>query len=190
MLLYNLCQSNTPKKKWVFLLLLKDTGGKINEHSAGIIITRNVEKRISWLAWLANRKNRWENLYNSCIKRFKRFFKGCKWLTQTRTALIGLANTWINGNDSAEYTVTPTTLKKLDPYRLLSFFNILHTLPTWSCAVHATEASSAPFFSPGHAQLASLADFLFHTTPLTAWSQAGLHVPTLTRYTWMTINAV
>ena len=27
------------KQKWVFLQLLKDTGGKINEHSAGIIIT-------------------------------------------------------------------------------------------------------------------------------------------------------
>ena len=36
-----------------------------------------------------------------------------------------------------------TTLKKLDPYRHLSFFNILHTLPRWSCAVHAREASSA-----------------------------------------------
>lgn len=60
-----------------------------------------------------------------------------------------------------------TTLKKLDPYRHLSFFNILHTLPTWSCAVHAREASSAPFFfSSGHAQLALLTDFLFHTTPL------------------------
>ena len=102
--------------------------------------SKNVEKRSSWLAWFSNRKNRCENLYNSGIKRFKRFCKGCKWLTLTRTALIGLANKWINGDVNAEYTTTPTV------QHLKSLIHI-GTCPFLTYCIHF-QRGHAPF-TPG-----------------------------------------